>query len=160
MMCFALGFGDPVPPKVSIPLDPPTDRRPVVAGAAISPAKVRAGDTVTLVVQVKTASKWHIYAADMPTEGSIPTTLKLKLPDGVQAKGKWSYPSAVQNRNGEGWVYEGDLTFRRALTLASDVPAGQIEVTCEFGYQACDPSSCKPPAKLSLKAKVEVAPAQ
>jgi DsbC/DsbD-like thiol-disulfide interchange protein len=121
---------------------------------------VRAGDTVTLVVKAKVAPTWHIFAEDAPTGGSIPTTLKLKLPEGVSPKEEWVYPSPKQSPGGDGWIYEGDLTFRRILELSKDVPSGPIEITCEFGYQACDPFTCRPPTKISLKSKAEVIPAR
>jgi DsbC/DsbD-like thiol-disulfide interchange protein len=155
-----LGFEEPAAPAVKIALEAPSDRNPVVAGAAVAPTKVKAGETFTLVVQASTASNWHIYAADAPTGGSIPTTLKLKLPEGVSTKGEWIYPASKQHAGVDGWIYDGDLTFRRKLKVASDVPAGPIEITCEFGYQACDASSCRPPTKLRLKAKAEILPAR
>jgi DsbC/DsbD-like thiol-disulfide interchange protein len=155
-----LGFDEPRSSTVDIALDAPTSRRPVVAGAALAPAKVNAGGTVTLVVKAKVAPSWHIYAADLPTGSSIPTTLKLKLPKGVSLKGDWTYPVAAQNASDNTWVYEGELTFQHALKVAPDVPSGPIEVTCEFGYQACDPSSCRPPTKIDLKARADVLPAR
>jgi DsbC/DsbD-like thiol-disulfide interchange protein len=155
-----MGFDEPAAPAVKITLETPSDRNPVVAGAAVAPARVRAGDTFTLVVEAKTASSWHIFAADAPTGGSIPTTLKLKLPEGVSSKGEWVYPAPTQNPGVDGWVYDGDVTFRRRLKVAADAAAGPIEITCEFGYQACDASSCRPPTKVRLKAKAEILPAR
>jgi DsbC/DsbD-like thiol-disulfide interchange protein len=150
-----LGFDEP-DSSVKIALDQPSARKPLVAGAALSAPKVRAGETVTLVVRAKLAPTWHIYAADETSGGNIPTTLKLNLPDGVEAVGDWSYPAATRTKDVEGAIYEGDLTFRRKLRIAGDAAPGSIQVTCELGYQACDPFSCRAPDKLSLKAKAEV----
>ena len=155
LIALGLGFDEPTPPA-SVVKEEPSARKPVVAGAAISPGKVKAGDTVTLVVQAKIAPTWHIYAADQESGSSIPTTLKLKLPKSVESKSDWSYPASIPNREGEGSIYEAQATFRRTLKVASDAPSGPIEVTCEFGYQACDPFTCRPPAKLTLKAKAVV----
>jgi DsbC/DsbD-like thiol-disulfide interchange protein len=152
-MVLGLGFEQP---SASIVKEEPTDRQPVVAGAALRPAKIQPGGTMTIVVQVKIAPTWHIYAADADQGTSIPTTLKLKLPKGIAAKGEWSYPQATKSRDVEGSIYEGELTFRRTLNVASDVSTGPLEVACEFGYQACDPFMCRPPAKLALKAKAEI----
>jgi hypothetical protein len=143
-------------PKLSIPLEEPTPQKPVVAGAAIAPSKAAPGQTMILVVKAKTAATWHIYAADRPTDGAIATTLKLKLPEGIATDGEWHYPTPVPNPQGEGWVYEGDLIFYRTLKTSAGRAPGPIEVSCDFGYQACDPSSCRPPTKIALKAKAEV----
>ena len=140
------------------PADEPDSKRPVVADASLVPSKGQAGSPWTLVIRVRLAPGWHIYAADRPTGGSIPTTLKLKLPEGVQARDDWEYPGPIPDPLGQGWVYEGrELTFRRTLAVAPGVAAGPIQVGCEFGYQACDASSCRPPARINLQAKAEPA---
>jgi DsbC/DsbD-like thiol-disulfide interchange protein len=154
----ALGLGDSGPPPVNIALDPPTDRHPVVAGAALVPGKVNPGGTVTLIVKSRIAPMWHIYAADAPTGGSIATTLKLKLPDGVSTKGEWNYPTPIKNPDAEGWIYQGDLTFSRTLKLSPDLAPRAIEIACEFGYQACDAFSCRPPTTIDLKLKAQILP--
>jgi hypothetical protein len=48
------------------------------------------------------------------------------------------------------------VTFRQQLRVAAGAAPGPLEVTCEFGYQACDPFRCRPPAMLVLKASAEV----
>ena len=49
-------------------------------------------------------------------------------------------------------IYVGKLEFRRPLRVASGADAGAIEVTCELGYQACDPFACELPTKADLRA--------
>jgi DsbC/DsbD-like thiol-disulfide interchange protein len=151
---------EPAIPSVKINLETPSNRRPVVAGAALAPAKAVAGGTLTLVVKAEVAPTWHIYAADETSGSSIPTTLKLTLPSGVTTSGDWTYPTPAPGPTGDGWIYAGALTFRRTLKVSADAAAGPIDVTCVFGYQACDPSTCRPPAKITLKAKAEVLPAR
>jgi len=147
-------------PRVSIAVEAPTYQKPVVAGAALTPANVARGQTLTFVVKAKTAPSWHINAADLAAGGAIATSLKLKLPKGVVTDGEWNYPDPIPNPQGEGFIYEGALTFYRTLKVTSEAPPGLFEVTCDFGYQACDPSTCRPPAKLSLKAKASVVAAR
>jgi DsbC/DsbD-like thiol-disulfide interchange protein len=159
LSALGLGYDDTSVPSVKIRLDEPSNRHPVVAGAAVAQPKMNAGGTFILVVKARTAPNWHIYAADIPSGSSIPTTLKLKLPKGIAPKGEWTYPKPTQIPGTEGWIYEGDMTFHRVLKLSPDVAAGPIEIGCEFGYQACDPFSCRPPAKIDLQVKAEVLPA-
>jgi hypothetical protein len=53
-------------------------------------------------------------------------------------------------------AYEGKLEFRRTLRVGADATPGPIEVACELGYQACDPRSCRAPAKETLITKAEI----
>jgi len=70
-------------------------------------------------------------------------------------EGEWVHPEPVKGSDGQ-MVYEGAVEFRRRLRVGADVAPGMIEVGCEIGYQACDPSSCRPPARSALKARAEV----
>jgi DsbC/DsbD-like thiol-disulfide interchange protein len=149
---------EPRSPSNEIVLGEPDAGRPVTAAAALRPGKVRAGEIVTFVVQIRTAPGWHIYAADEPAGAALPTTLKLTLPDGIEPEGAWTYPDAVAGPDGAGRVYEGQLTFRRQLRVGPRAAPGPFRVTCDLRYQACDPFSCKPPAALALAAGAEVIP--
>jgi DsbC/DsbD-like thiol-disulfide interchange protein len=134
----------------------PTASHPVVAEASLSAEKAKPGATLTLLIKAKTAPTWHIYAVGERAGTEIPTTLKLKLPKGVEADGDWICPKAKQNPSGEGKIYEGSMTFRRSLKIKRGAPAGPIEVVCDFSYQACDPFSCRAPTTVKLKAKTEI----
>jgi hypothetical protein len=133
----------------------PDARHPVVSEVEVSPAKVRAGDALTLVVRARTAPTWHIYAVEGSGGPGIATSLTLKLPKGVEAEGDWTCPEATRGEDGQ-MVYEGSLEFRRRLRVGRGVVAGPLVVSCELGYQACDPRSCRPPAREELKARAEV----
>jgi hypothetical protein len=53
-------------------------------------------------------------------------------------------------------AYEGRIEFRRKLRVGADAAPGPIEFACELGYQACDPRSCRAPAREELIAKGEI----
>jgi Disulphide bond corrector protein DsbC len=133
----------------------PDARNPVIARAELSPSKVRLGETLTLVVRVETAPAWHIYDAQGTGGPGVPTTLKLKLPEGVEAEGDWTYPKPRRGSDGQ-MIYEGKLEFRHELRVGSDAGRGPIQVMCEIGYQACDLLSCRPPTTVTLEAEAEV----
>jgi hypothetical protein len=133
----------------------PDARRPVVARAELSPTALHPGHEATLVVRVETAPSWHIYAVEGSNGPGIATTLKLRLPRGVEAEGEWSCPNAIRASDGQ-MAYEGKLEFRRKLRVGADAASGPIEVACDLGYQACDPRSCRAPAREELIAKAEV----
>jgi hypothetical protein len=132
----------------------PDAQRPVVATAELSPATCHAGASADLIIRAKVAPGWHIYSAESNGPG-IPTTLRLKLPGGVEAEGEWSYPTPIAGSDHQ-MVYEGTLEFQRKLRIKTDAAVGLISVTCELGYQACDPFLCRAPTKVELVAAAEV----
>jgi DsbC/DsbD-like thiol-disulfide interchange protein len=143
---------------VNIPLEEPSTQQPVVAGAALSPTRVRPGDTLVLTVQVKLAPTWHLYAPEGRHGSGMPVSLKAQLPAGVETAGDWVYPKAAVNLKDQSRVYEDAVIFRYALKVAADARPGPLRVTCEFGYQVCDPFSCRPPTTEKLEASAEVVP--
>jgi DsbC/DsbD-like thiol-disulfide interchange protein len=139
-------------------VEEPTLKRPFVARAALRPAKGHRGETVELVIEARTAAGWHIYAADGPRGSGTPTSLDLKLPDGVEPAGAWHYPSSKPGVEGQGAIYEGHLRFRRLLRITEQAIPGPMEIQCELRYQVCDPFRCRPPETLALSANGEIAP--
>jgi DsbC/DsbD-like thiol-disulfide interchange protein len=128
----------------------------VVAAAALQPARARPGETVTLVIEVRTAPGWHIYAVEAGPGPVVPTALTLQLPPGWSAVGDWVVPEAGSNLDGPGKIYEGAFAFRRPLTVAEQASAGAVEVNCDLRYQACDPFGCRPPAVLTVSARADI----
>jgi hypothetical protein len=133
----------------------PDARHPVTARAELAPATVRPGQEAVFIVRVETAPSWHIYAVEGSNGPGIATTLRLRLPRGVEAGSEWSSPKPIKTPDGQ-MAYEGKLEFRRKLKVGADATPGPIEVVCELGYMACDPHSCRPPAKADLVARAEV----
>jgi hypothetical protein len=133
----------------------PDARRPVVARVELSPGTVKAGETLDLIVRVRMAPTWHIYAAEGAKGPGIPTTMKLRLPEGIKPEGDWAYPEAIRGSDGQ-VIYEEAVEFRRKLRVDGDAAQGTIRVLCEFGYQACDPHSCRPPNTEELEGTAEV----
>jgi hypothetical protein len=128
----------------------PSPANPVAVAAALRPSKVRPGETLTFIVQAKMAPAWHIYAVEGSAGEAVPTRLRLKPPAGVELVGGWLNPRAQSAH------YEGTVTFRQPLRMATDAKPGPLDITCVFDYQACDAFSCRPPASLVLKASAEV----
>jgi hypothetical protein len=140
----------------TLPVDEPNENHPVAAAIALFPPRARAGEVLTLVVQIKTAPRWHIYATRALSGTGIPTTLKLQLPSGVEAFGDWSSPPPHPGVGGQGPIYEGSVKFTRRLAISRQMMSRPINVNCELGYQACDPFSCRPPETMPLKATAEI----
>lgn len=149
------------PTADEVELGEPTSYKPLVAAAAIFPMNFQTPGNATLLIRVKTAPGWHIYAADKPAGTSQPTRLDLQLPEGVEAEGDWIYPEATKSGVGSDgkFVYEGDFAFRRRLKVSEGTPRGRFNVGCEIHYQACDPFSCRPPETATVEATADVVPA-
>jgi hypothetical protein len=126
----------------------------VAVGAFLQPARIQAGGIAKLVVQFKTATRWHIYATDSTAGTALPTTLKLNLPEGFEAVGDWGQPNSGNGPDGQSRVLEGSFRFTRQIK-ATEHP-GRFELTCQVNYQACDPFSCQLPRTLALKASGEI----
>jgi hypothetical protein len=133
----------------------PTRRDPVVAELECSPGRAGPGEYLTLVVRVQTAPSWHITALEGSTGSEVATSLNLGLPQGVEPEGEWVVPGPDRGPQGR-LSYEGTFEFRRRLLVKESAQAGPVTLTCKFGYQACDPSSCHPHASTTLEAKAEV----
>jgi hypothetical protein len=134
----------------------PSPADPVVAVAAVEPARARLGDEFTLVVFVRTAPTWHIYAHEATGSSSLPTELALELPPGIEAIEPWLHPPSHPEHSSHVAVLEGSFEFRRKLRAQPGAAPGPREIACELTYQACDPLMCRPPERLSVRATLVV----
>ncbi len=133
----------------------PNANQPAVIQAELVPAKAVTGETMELILRVKMAPTWHIYAVGGSKGPGVATTLELTLPRGVEAEGEWACPEPTRGTDNQ-MTYEGTVEFRRRLKITNNRSEGPIDVFCDFGYQACDPFSCRLPTKAQLKATAEI----
>lgn len=134
----------------------PDFAHPVVVTAELTPSKVRPGAPLDLIVRVETAPTWHIYSVEGSNGPSIPTSVKLDLPAGLETTGSWSFPESVRALDGQR-IYEGTFEFRCHLRVKADASAGPFAVGCRLSYQACDARSCRPPTESAVKAEGKIA---
>jgi hypothetical protein len=125
---------------------------------AVVPASGKAGDIVVLQVRASIRAGWSIHPIGAAGGPVTATTIELQLPEGLEAVGVWEPPMATRpfDKPGSGLVYEGNATFRRALKLAHGQPAGNLEIVCKVGFQACDADFCLRPETISLTSSVFV----
>ena len=133
----------------------PDMEHPVAAYAELLPRQAMAGETLNLVVRVKTAPSWHIYAIKGSKGLGIPTALKLETPNGITPEGEWICPDSTRDLDGQ-MIHEGTFEFRHKLRVETDAAQGSIRVLCELSYQACNLRSCQPPAKDNLEATATI----
>ncbi len=144
----------------SVQLADPTQNDSVIAGSAVSRAKAKWGDEITISVRIRIAEGWHIYDTDLPTGFGSATKLELELPKQVQPIAEWTHPTPTRKSvNGaEQFVYRGDVTFSRRLKVESDADVGTLTIRCLLAYQACDEALCFPLKRIPLSANIEIVP--
>lgn len=131
----------------------------ITASATVNPSKVRAGETVTLRVDVQIEPGWHIYAIDRPTGPSIPTSIHFDLPKSLAWDGDWSGSEPTlddANPQEPSFVYTSSASFSRRVRVAKSAESGIATLGGNVRYQACDRFSCRAPTQLPLKAQVTI----
>lgn len=124
-----------------------------------SPKAARGGQTA-LKILPEVERGWHINA-HQPTETYlIPTDVQLTLPPGVSSEAI-DYPQPgrktfafVQGK--QLLVYEGRLGITTALNVPADFSGTRIRIEAKLRYQACNDSTCLPPATASAELVVPV----
>lgn len=118
---------------------------------AFRPGAPQAGGAVALTVEAVVAAPWHINAHQPREKFLVPTTLTLTLPDGVRAD-PIAYPEPRAKTFAfagdlELLVYEGTVPLRTVIHAPSSSTA--IPITAALRYQACDDTTCLPPATVT-----------
>jgi DsbC/DsbD-like thiol-disulfide interchange protein len=143
-----------------VPIDDPNRENVVTVAAAVFPPRARPGDVVTLAVRFRTALGWHFFAVgdDGHAGPVLPTTLNLDLPAGATTDGDWELPEPdiYDGPTGRGRGYDGDVTFRRRITIDQSQSPGVLTLPLTVGYQACNDSLCVRPAPAELRPTLDI----
>ncbi len=146
-------------PQVKLFAPEPTRAEPVKAAMQSSAESVAPGAKFEVLVQARILAGCHIYGMDPKVSPFIPTTLKLTLPDGLEAAGDWTGPSPERDQAGVE-IYTGAAVFRRALQARAGAAPKKCSIGVELEYQVCNDEMCYPPKKVELNATVEIAAAR
>lgn len=117
------------------------------------PKTAKPGQVVKAIVVVEFAEGLHAYQNPPTADYEIPLQVACGT-KGIAVKAK--YPKgAVKNVNGaESAVYEGLVEVPIALTMPKR--AGKQSIKLTVSYQQCNESTCFPPGKVQIEAKVDV----
>jgi len=127
---------------------------PVVETTTVAP-----GGEARLALKVTLPPKVHVQS-DKPNDPSlIPTVVTLDLPKGLSVT-QTVYPKSEQLKQ-EGVkdllsVFGSEFTVRILLKVARDVAPGALVVPGRLRYQACDETTCFPPATADAKWSLQV----
>ena len=120
----------------------------------LSVTAARPGDTVWAGVQLKMEPGWHTYWKN-PGEAGQATEIKWQLPPGVTAgEIQWPLPKNIPPAEIATYGYENEVVLLVPLTLASNLPAGPLDLAATVSWleckESCLPASTKVAAKLNL----------
>jgi thiol:disulfide interchange protein DsbD len=117
-------------------------------------ATARAGDTVLVGVRFEMAPPWHIYWRN-PGESGVPTSVEWKLPKGVTAGPiQWPAPHRFTAGGLTTYVYDTETVLLAPLQLASNLPAGRLELAAKVSWLECDEACVQ--GNADLKANLVV----
>jgi hypothetical protein len=144
--------GDPVhdkraSPEITVP--DPSPAEPVKAAMRMNADKTVAGSRCEVVIRVRIAAGHHIYAMDAAKKPFLPTSLVLKLPEGLETDGEWMADEPTLTKTGQ-QVYTESVVFRRRCKVRPNVSAGSVFITSKLHYQACNTELCWPPQTINL----------
>ena len=127
--------------------------KPDVRAKLIAPASAGAGSKVTLTVEMTIGEHWHVNSHAPSEPYLIPTALALTASRGDLSAVR--YPKDVERRfefaDKPLRVYEKRVRFEADLQIPAGA-AGEIRVTGDLSYQACNERQCFAPAKIPLEA--------
>jgi len=126
------------------------------------PEAVRGGQA-GLEVFAEVERGWHINAHTPNEPFLIPTEVTLTLPPGVSTD-TLNYPRPDKRRfafapGKELLVYEGKVGITTALTVPGDFIGSRVRIEAVLRYQACNDTTCLPPALARAELLVPVSTA-
>jgi hypothetical protein len=146
-------------PLPEIVLPAPTSTKRVTVGAAVQPAAVRPGDTLTLFVKERIAAGHHIYALEDSGCSNLPTALDAALRNVLTPDGPWRGPEPKVNQDGSRTL-AGEVWFKRRFLVGSSANSRTYQLPITLRFQVCNEALCWPPETISLETEFEVLPRQ
>lgn len=138
----------------------PGERVPSVALAPVGKVQVKAGEPVSVELDFRIGSEFHINSNKPRSELLIPTVLKLNAAEPVSLVAvKYpvgqdvAFPFAPNEKLS---VYSGDFAITAVLKAPAKAASGEYPVTGELRFQACDRSACYPPRSMPVKFSVTI----
>lgn len=130
--------------------------------AYVSLEPVPRGKAFEIAVVLEIHSGYHIQANKVLEEYLIPATVTAELPAGLRLVST-AYPKGLLKKftfaEKPMAVYQGKTTVRIKLEAQPGAALGPVKIPLVIRFQACNDELCLPPARLSLTAEVQVAPA-
>jgi thiol:disulfide interchange protein DsbD len=109
----------------------------------LSAETAKPGDTIWAGVDLKMEPGWHTYWKN-PGDAGQATEIKWQLPAGVTAgEIQWPLPEKLPPAEVTTYGYENEVVLLVPLTLASNLPAGPLNLAAKVSWLECK-ESCIP----------------
>jgi thiol:disulfide interchange protein len=120
----------------------------------LSDETAKPGDTIWAGVDLKMDPGWHTYWKN-PGEAGEATDIKWQLPPGVTAgQIHWPLPEKLPPADVTTYGYENEVVLLVPLTLASNLPAGPLNLAAKVSWLECKESCI--PANTTIEARLNI----
>ena len=128
----------------------------------LSAETARPGDTIFVGVDLKMESGWHTYWKN-PGEAGQATEIKWALPPGVTAGDiEWPLPEKLPPAEVTTYGYENEVILLVPLTLATNLPAGTLNLAAKVSWleckEACIPAGAEVQTALAIGNETKASP--
>jgi thiol:disulfide interchange protein DsbD len=120
----------------------------------LSADTVKPGDTILVGVDLKMEPGWHTYWKN-PGDAGMATEIKWQLPPGISAgEIQWPLPEKLPPAEVTTYGYTNEVVLLVPFTLASNLPAGPVDLKANVSWLECKDSCI--PAKADVQATLNV----
>ena len=140
---------------------PMDDAAPVQATAKLATVAVRPGDTFRVAIRLSIAAGFHVNSHE-PTEAYlIPTTMETARTSELELLRR-GFPEAelIEAGGAKLSVYAGEVTLGLELRAPESLGSNEYALEITVGYQACEETLCRPPARETVTVMVPVEPSR
>jgi DsbC/DsbD-like thiol-disulfide interchange protein/thiol-disulfide isomerase/thioredoxin len=125
----------------------------------LSADTAKPGDTIWAGVDLKMEPGWHTYWKN-PGAAGMATQIKWQLPPGISAgEIQWPLPEKFPPAEVTTYGYENEVMLLVPLTLASNLPPGQIDLKANVSWleckEVCIPANTNVEAQLSSGSEIK-----
>lgn len=126
----------------------PDEQNPVSLNTQL--VGIEGSDSIAVIVKIRIAPGWHIYAYVPATMPYVATECIVKPDANAKVAGSWekSTPFATVREHGV-LIYENEAVFIQRLTKASNTTTGTINAG--LYYQTCNLRQCLPPVEKVME---------
>ncbi len=123
----------------------------------------RRGSTIAVEAIANIEEGWHVHSNTPPEPYLIPTVLTLTLPEGF-GDPEVFYPPPEERSFAFApglvlSVYEGRLGIAAGVAIPPEFTGSSFEIAAKLRYQACNDTTCLPPATATATIEIEVSDA-
>ena len=142
------------PPQIAV--EKPSGKTRVTAGVAPQPARVAAGETVTVFVKARIAEGHWIYALEKSGSKNLPTRMEDSVSAALEALGPWRSPAPKTQEDGSRTLTGDEVFFQRQYRIATDARAQKHKLRFKLEFQVCNDMVCWPPETIDMETELEV----